>query len=80
MNAILTSVLKHLDAGPIYGAIQNYVQDGSFKQKHIKLGLRDNGVGLASLRLAPFSPEEQQVWDRLTAPFLQGISAETDER
>lgn len=64
-KSVLTSMLKNVDVG-IFGAVQEFVKDGSLKQKNIHLGLKENGVSLAPLRLSPFTPEEKQVWDRLT--------------
>ncbi|MFC0213673.1 BMP family protein [Paenibacillus chartarius] len=78
-RSVLTSMLKHIDVG-LYVAVRSFVQEGSLTKKHIRLGLRDNGVSLAPLRLSPLSPQEREIWDRLTEPLLSGAKPETAER
>lgn len=57
-KAIVTSMLKNVDVA-IYQLAEQLIKDGQVQAGHIELGIEDSGIGLAPLRVIPFSEEQQ---------------------
>lgn len=72
-KAVLTSMLKNVDAA-IYSAIEGYQEQHQFSAQHLEFGLKENGVGLAPIRVVPMTDQEQQTFESLKQQMLsEGI-------
>ncbi|KZE84418.1 ABC transporter substrate-binding protein [Paenibacillus elgii] len=71
-KAVVTSMLKNIDVA-IDLAVKSFVQNsGRFPQKHMVFGLKENGVGLAPIRVISLQPEQQQKVDDLIQKLVSG--------
>lgn len=70
-DAVVTSMLKKVDTA-IYQTINSLVEEGKISQNVIELGLKENGVGLAPIRVISLTSEEQAQLDRLTQNVMNG--------
>jgi basic membrane protein A len=68
-QAVITSMLKNIDVA-IFTAIKELTESRSLSKKHIELGLLQNGVGIAPIRLVSLTEEEQAQLDFLTGKLL----------
>lgn len=59
-KSVVTSMLKKIDVA-IYSSIKEYAEEGKFKEKNLVLGLKEEGVGLADIRLVDFNDQEKQL-------------------
>lgn len=70
-KAVVSSMLKHIDKA-IYLICESMVKDGKLSDKHIELGLKENGVGLAEVRILTLSDKEKEQLDKLTTDIVSG--------
>lgn len=61
-KAVITSVMKNIDIA-IYQLAESLVNEGSIAQGNIELGIDNNGVGLAPLRVHNFTDEIDHLLD-----------------
>lgn len=70
-KAVITSMLKNIDVA-VYSAVKQFVENGSLSERHIELGIKENGVGMAPIRITSLSSEETQLVESLTKQFVEG--------
>ena len=70
-NAVVTSMLKNIDVA-IYQAIELLIEDGELNEKVIELGLSEDGVGLAEIRLQTLTAMEKEQLDSFTEQVMNG--------
>jgi basic membrane protein A len=56
-KAVITSMLKKVDVA-LYQVISDYVKNGDVPTGHIQLGLKENGVDIAPIRVIPFTQQQ----------------------
>ncbi|MFV2046995.1 BMP family ABC transporter substrate-binding protein [Metabacillus litoralis] len=70
-KAVITSMLKKVDTA-MYQLAEQLIKDGKISEGHIELGIKDNGIDLAPLRVVPFSEEQQQTIDEWKEKLISG--------
>lgn len=70
-KAVISSMLKHIDKA-IFLLAETLVKEEKIKSRHIELGLKENGVGLAEVRLLTLTDEERKQIDRLKQDIIEG--------
>ncbi|MBW4840949.1 MAG: BMP family ABC transporter substrate-binding protein [Paenibacillaceae bacterium] len=68
-KAVLTSMLKNVDVA-IYSAVKTFKEQHEFPEQHLVFGLKENGVGLAPVRIAPMTQQEEQTFETLKQQML----------
>lgn len=71
-DTIVSSMLKRVD-NAIYNAVKELVVTGTLAEKNTVLGLKENGVSLAPIRVINLTPEEQSKLDKLAEDISNGI-------
>ena len=64
-RAIITSMLKNVDVA-VYTAIKSLVEEGELPANNIVLGIKENGVGIAPVRIITLTPEEEVIIESFT--------------
>ncbi len=59
-EAVVTSMLKNIDVA-MYQLAEQLVKQGKISKGHIELGLKENGVDLAPLRVVNYSKEQTEL-------------------
>jgi len=59
-KAVVTSMLKNVDVA-MYQLAEQLIKNRKVQSGHIELGIEDDGIGLAPLRVFPFSKEQQDI-------------------
>lgn len=59
-KAVVTSMLKNVDVA-MYQLSEQLIKNNKVQTGHIELGIEDDGIGLAPLRVFPFSKEQQDI-------------------
>ncbi|KXG10132.1 Membrane lipoprotein TmpC [Anoxybacillus sp. P3H1B] len=59
-KAVVTSMVKNVDVA-LFTILQQYVQKGEMPQGAVQLGLKENGVGLAPIRVMAWSEPQQKL-------------------
>ena len=71
-KAVITSMIKNVD-NAIFSAVQTFNEnDGKFPQKDMVFGLKEEGVGLAPIRVVELTSEQQSQIDKLTQDLISG--------
>lgn len=70
-RAIITSMLKNMDVA-VYTAIQRLVEQGELTEGDMVLGIKENGVGAAPVRVISLSQEELEIIDSFTNKLVNG--------
>ncbi|NGZ77065.1 BMP family lipoprotein [Saccharibacillus alkalitolerans] len=71
-KAVVTSMVKNVD-NAIYSAVKTFNENGGkFPQKDMVFGLKEEGVGLAPIRVVNLTPEQQKRIDELTQDLISG--------
>ncbi len=70
-NSIVTSMLKQVDIA-VFNTIKEFVDTGKLAEKNTVLGIKENGVNLASIRVINLSPAEQSKLDKLRDDISNG--------
>lgn len=71
-KAVVTSMIKNVD-NAIFSAVQTFNEnDGKFPQKDMVFGLKEEGVGLAPIRVVELTSEQQSQIDKLTQDLISG--------
>jgi basic membrane protein A and related proteins len=58
-KAVVTSMMKNIDVA-LFKVIKEYVEKGSLPKGNVELGLSEDGVGLAPIRVITFTPEQEK--------------------
>ncbi|WP_246938643.1 BMP family lipoprotein [Bacillus pinisoli] len=72
-KAVITSMLKNVDVA-LYQVISAFVENGELPTGHVELGLKENGVDLAPIRIIPFTEQELQVIDSYKENIISGTT------
>lgn len=59
-KAVITSMLKNVDVA-MYQVAEQLVKEGKVKKGHIELGLEENGIDLAPLRVNLYTKEQEEI-------------------
>ncbi|MGG4488822.1 BMP family lipoprotein [Metabacillus idriensis] len=70
-KSVITSMLKNVDVG-IYKLLKEYVREKEVPDGHIELGLKDNGVQLAPIRVISFTEDQQKTLDEWQKKLAEG--------
>ncbi|MBE3570480.1 MAG: BMP family ABC transporter substrate-binding protein [Bacillales bacterium] len=70
-KAVVTSMMKNVDVA-IFHTIQDYKKNKKLPSHPIELGLKDNGVGLAPIRVIPFTNKEKQALETAKEKIING--------
>ncbi|NHN31692.1 BMP family lipoprotein [Paenibacillus agricola] len=70
-KAVVSSMLKNVDEG-IFQVANMWTRTGKLEQQHMVLGLKENGVGLAPIRVVKLSDDEQRKLDGLKQQLIEG--------
>lgn len=70
-KAVVSSMMKHIDMA-IYLIAETLVKDGKLSAKQIELGLKEDGVGLAEVRVAALSDKEKERLASLKQDIISG--------
>ncbi|MBE3571266.1 MAG: BMP family ABC transporter substrate-binding protein [Bacillales bacterium] len=62
-KAVITSMMKNIDVA-LFETIKDYTKNKELPTQPIELGLKENGVGLAPIRVIPFTSEDEQVLEK----------------
>lgn len=70
-KAVVSSMLKHIDEA-IFLLAKTLAEQDKIASKQIELGLKENGVGLADIRVITLSDEEKQKIESLRKDIIEG--------
>ncbi len=71
-KAVMTSMIKNVD-NSIFSAVKTFNENkGKFPVKDMVFGLKEQGVGLAPIRVVNLTAEQQQKIDELTEGLISG--------
>ncbi|HZG18316.1 MAG TPA: BMP family ABC transporter substrate-binding protein [Candidatus Bathyarchaeia archaeon] len=70
-KAVLSSMLKKIDVA-VYDVAKQLVQNGKLAQKDMVLGIAQNGVGLAPVRVLPLTEQEKGMLEQLEEKLKSG--------
>lgn len=68
-GSVVSSMVKQVDVA-IYDSVKELVDKGSISEKNQQLGLKENGVAMAPIRVINLSPQEQDKLDQ----YIEDIS------
>ncbi len=68
-GSVVSSMVKQVDVA-IYDTVKELVDKGSISEKNKQLGLKENGVAIAPIRVINLSPQEQDKLDQ----YIEDIS------
>ncbi|EMI10205.1 BMP family lipoprotein [Anoxybacillus gonensis] len=71
-KAVVTSMLKNVDVA-LYTVIKQYVETKEVPKGTVQLGLKENGVDLAPIRVVTFTPEQQATLEKWKEKATNGI-------
>lgn len=58
-KAVITSMLKNVDVG-VYNVVKQFVEEGEIAKGQVELGIREQGVQLAPIRVITLTPEQEK--------------------
>ncbi|SEA38235.1 basic membrane protein A [Thalassobacillus cyri] len=70
-KAVVTSMLKKVDVG-LFEVAQQLTEQGELTESHIILGIEENGVGLAPVRVISLTEKEEAILNELKAEIAEG--------
>ncbi|TKC17052.1 BMP family lipoprotein [Robertmurraya kyonggiensis] len=70
-KAVVTSMLKNVD-NAVYDIAKMINEDGKIDADSYLLGLAENGVGLAEIRVASLTPDQQKAIEEATNKIISG--------
>lgn len=70
-KAVVTSMMKRVDVG-IYQTVKDFAKHKKLTEHHIVLGLKENGIALAPIRIIKLSPSEQQMFNKIKTSLTKG--------
>ncbi|KAB8128325.1 BMP family ABC transporter substrate-binding protein [Gracilibacillus oryzae] len=76
-KTVVTSMLKNIDVAMKMIA-EELVENGNLTTKHLNLGLNENGVGIAPIRIISLTKEEQKQLENLTNDIQSGAITVTE--
>lgn len=70
-GSVVSSMVKQVDVA-IYDTVKELVENGSISEKNKHLGLKENGVAIAPIRVINLSPSEQDTLDQYIEDISKG--------
>lgn len=70
-KAVVTSMLKQVDQA-IFNIVEEYVETGQIANKDIELGLKENGVDIAPIRIIELTPSEENRLKKIREDISNG--------
>ena len=70
-KAVISSVVKRIDVA-IYDIVREYQKNGKLSQKDYLMGLKEEGIGLASVRIVHLTSEEEQLIEQAKEDIING--------
>jgi basic membrane protein A and related proteins len=70
-KAVITSMMKNIDVA-LFETIKDYMKNKELPTQPIELGLKENGVGLAPIRVIPFTSEDEQEFEKAKEKLANG--------
>jgi len=71
-KAVITSMLKNVDVA-LNSAVKTFVDNKNhFPQQHMVFGLKEQGVGIAPVRVLSLTPEQQKIFDEQKQKLASG--------
>ena len=78
-KTVVTSMLKNVDLA-VYQLAKTLVEDGRITEKSFALGLADQGVGLADIRVIQLTTEQQAAIEKAREAIVSGTIKVTAEK
>ncbi|CAM4287589.1 BMP family lipoprotein [Paenibacillus tarimensis] len=76
-KAVVTSMMKNVDVA-IRTTVETFLKnEGRFPERQIVFGLKDNAIGVAPIRVVPFGPDDQQLYDEFAEKLAAGSTVIT---
>lgn len=71
-KSVITSMVKNVDTA-LEQVVSSFVKNhGKFPNKEMVFGLKENGVGLAPIRIITLEPDKQKIYDELQQKLASG--------
>jgi basic membrane protein A and related proteins len=70
-KAVVTSMVKNVDVA-LFRVLKQYVEKGELPTGTVQLGLAENGVGLAPIRVIPWDAQKQQLLEQWKQNIVDG--------
>ncbi|MEK4886191.1 BMP family ABC transporter substrate-binding protein [Bacillus sp. FSL W8-0223] len=70
-KAVVTSMMKNVDVA-IFNIIKDYKKNKELPSHPIELGLKENGVGLAPIRVIPFTDKDKKALESAKEKLING--------
>ncbi|QXJ37778.1 Membrane lipoprotein TmpC precursor [Parageobacillus caldoxylosilyticus] len=70
-KAVVTSMVKNVDVA-LFRVLKQYVEKGELPTGTVQLGLAENGVGLAPIRVVPWDEQKQQLLEQWKQNIVDG--------
>jgi basic membrane protein A and related proteins len=70
-KAVVTSMVKNVDVA-LFRVLKQYVEKGELPTGTVQLGLAENGVGLAPIRVIPWDDQKQQLLEQWKQNIVDG--------
>lgn len=70
-KAVVTSMVKNVDVA-LFRVLKQYVEKGELPTGTVQLGLAENGVGLAPIRVVPWDEQRQQLLEQWKQNIVDG--------
>jgi basic membrane protein A and related proteins len=71
-KAVVTSMLKNVDVA-IHSAVKTFIdKNGTFPEKHMIFGLKEDGVGSAPIRVIKLDSEQEKTFEDIKAKLSNG--------
>ncbi len=70
-NAVISSMLKKIDVA-VFNIAKELVENKQLKEKDILLGIKEDGIGLAPIRVLPITSSEEQLIEKLKEDIVNG--------
>jgi basic membrane protein A and related proteins len=70
-KAVITSMVKNVDVA-VYNVVKEFVEKGGLKARDMELGIKENGVGMAPIRIISLNPREVHLVESFTEQFKKG--------
>jgi basic membrane protein A and related proteins len=70
-KAVVTSMVKNVDVA-LFRVLKQYVEKGKLPTGTVQLGLAENGVGLAPIRVIPWDGQKQQLLEQWKQNIVDG--------
>lgn len=70
-KAVITSMVKNVDVA-VYNVVKEFVEKRSLSERDMELGIQENGVGMAPIRITTLNPKEAHLVETFTEQLKRG--------